>query len=108
MWPDDATKEHIEQTIKDRSPITHAANIKAPILMMSGTADPICPPNQNTMLEAKIKEAGTPVELALYEGEGHIFSKGSTLKDMEVRREKWFRKYLVEGGKRSCTGGNDP
>ena len=99
MWPDDATKEQIDEVIKDRSPVTHASNIKAPMLMMGGKTDPICPPNQCTMLEAKIREAGTPVELALYEGEGHIFSKGSTLKDMEVRRERWFRKYLVDGGK---------
>ena len=63
---------------------------------MGGDADPICPPNQNTLLADKVKESGTVVKLKLYEGEGHIFVKDSTLKDMEVRREAWFRKYLVD------------
>ena len=95
-WPADATEEEIQETIKDRSPITRASQIKAPILIMGGDIDPICPPNQQTMLAEKIKESGTTVELRMYEGEGHIFTKGTTLKDMEVKREAWFRKYLVD------------
>ena len=65
------------------------------MLIMGGDADPVCPPNQNTMLAEKIKEAGTTVDLKLYEGEGHMFLKCSTVRDMEVRREARFRKYLV-------------
>ena len=38
------------------------------------------------------------VELKIYEGEGHVFAKGSTLEDMEVRRERWFRRWLVGDG----------
>ena len=99
LWPNSMTKEQITEVIKERSPITYAANIKAPMLIIGGKDDPICPPNQNEMLEAKIKEFGTPVEIALYDGEGHMYTKGSTLKDVEIRRERWFRKYLVDGGK---------
>jgi hypothetical protein len=36
------------------------------------------------------------VEVHVYEGEGHIFQKGLSLRDMEVRREAWFREDLVE------------
>lgn len=74
-WPAHATDEQIEEATKDRSPITRASKIKAPILIMGGDVDPICPPNQNTLLADKIKESGTIVELKLYEGEGHIFVK---------------------------------
>ena len=98
-WPADASAEQIKEISKDRSPITRASKIKAPILLMGGDADPICPPNQNVMLADKIKESGTTVKLKLYEGEGHIFSKAETLKSMEVEREIWFRKYLVDESK---------
>jgi len=48
----------------------------------------------------KIKTEGSDgeertVELKIYDGEGHVFAKGSTLEDMEVRRERWFRRWLV-------------
>lgn len=85
--PADATKKQIEQTTKDRSPVTRVSKIKAPILIMGGDADPICPPNQNTLLAQKVKKSGTTVELKLYEEEGHISVKDSTLNDMEVKRE---------------------
>ena len=41
----------------------------------------------------KIERGGCTVEVHVYEGEGHIVQKGSSLKDMEVRCEAWFRKY---------------
>ena len=69
--------------------------IKAPMLILSGADDNIVPPNQAQMMADKIRKNGGTVELAIYPGEGHVFSKGTTLEDMEVRREAWFRKYLV-------------
>jgi dipeptidyl aminopeptidase/acylaminoacyl peptidase len=81
--------------LKERSPITHAADIAAPILIINGAGDAIVPPNQARQLAKKIEGTGTPVELVIYEGEGHIFSKGSTLEDIERRRYAWFEKYLA-------------
>jgi dipeptidyl aminopeptidase/acylaminoacyl peptidase len=43
-------------------------------------------------------DGGRTVELKIYEGEGHVFAKGTTLEDMEVRRERWFRRWLVGDG----------
>jgi dipeptidyl aminopeptidase/acylaminoacyl peptidase len=77
------------------SPVNHTASITAPMLILSGADDNIVPPNQAHMLADKIRAGGGTVEVAVYPGEGHIFGKGTTLHDMEVRREKWFRKYLV-------------
>jgi dipeptidyl aminopeptidase/acylaminoacyl peptidase len=65
------------------------------MLILSGEDDNICPPNQSQLMADRIKSNGGTVELATYPGEGHVFAKGTTLEDMEVRREKWFRKYLV-------------
>lgn len=65
------------------------------MLILSGADDNIVPPNQAHMMADKIKESGGIVEVVVYPGEGHIIGKGTTLEDMEVRREKWFRRYLV-------------
>lgn len=53
------------------------------------------PPNQAHLMAEKIQKGGGTVEVHVCEGEGHIFQKGSSLKNMEVRREAWFRRYLV-------------
>jgi dipeptidyl aminopeptidase/acylaminoacyl peptidase len=82
--------------IKDRSPITKASKIKAPLLIINGAEDPIVPPNQAQNLAKLVEEAGVPVELKVYESEEHIFSKGTTLADIERRRYAWFEKYLAD------------
>lgn len=82
--------------IEERNPIHWTRSIKAPILILSGGVDEIMPPNQANLMAEKFKTVGATVEVCAYEGEGHNFVKGSTLKDMEIRREAWFRKYLVD------------
>jgi dipeptidyl aminopeptidase/acylaminoacyl peptidase len=93
----DTPSEERKRIIEERSPIHWTENIKAPMLILSGEVDEIVPPNQAHLMAEKIKTGGGTVEVRVYEGEGHNFVKGSTLEDMEIRREAWFRKYLVEG-----------
>lgn len=96
MFDADTPSEDKERIIKERSPIHIANRIKAPLLILSGAADNIVPPNQAYMMADKVRAGGkSTVEVKVYDGEGHNFAQGSTLKDMEVRQEKWFRKYLV-------------
>ena len=61
-----------EAIIKDRSPITHAARIKAPLLIINGADDPIVPPNQAYNLAKLVKDSGVPVDVKVYDGEGHM------------------------------------
>ena len=80
--------------------INHTSRLKAPLLILSGAVDNIVPPNQAQLMADRINkegegDGGRTVELKIYEGEGHVFAKGSTLEDMEVRRERWFRRWLV-------------
>lgn len=96
LWQDGASKDQIQEAVKERSPITYASNTKAPMLIIGGKDDPICPPNQCEALQAKLQEAGVPVDMVLYPNEGHVYSRSDTLIDVEKRREAWFRKYLVK------------
>ncbi len=94
-WSDDATSVQIYEVLEDRSPISRAANIGTPILIICGNADPICPSNQSLMRADKIKKDGTTMEINLYRGEGHVFVKAETLQGMEVEQEVWFRRHLT-------------
>ena len=92
----DISPDEAKRIIEERSPIHWTQNIKAPIPILSREVDKIVPPNQAHLMAEKIQKGGGIIEVHVYEGEGHLFQKGSSLKDMEVRREAWFRKYLVE------------
>ncbi|KEF51277.1 uncharacterized protein A1O9_12627 [Exophiala aquamarina CBS 119918] len=82
--------------LKERSPLSHAAKITSPILIISGADDTVVPPNQAYLLAKLIKNAGTEVSLKIYDGEGHVFARGSTLSNIETWRYAWFRKYLAK------------
>ncbi|KAK6380710.1 hypothetical protein LTS17_004910 [Exophiala oligosperma] len=93
-FPPGTSKDDRERILKERSPINHASQVKAPTLIINGSDDAIVPPNQAYNLAEMIKAAGTEVEVKVYDGEGHIFSKGDTLSDIETRRFQWFERFL--------------
>jgi dipeptidyl aminopeptidase/acylaminoacyl peptidase len=61
-----------ETTIRDRSPVTHARHIKAPLLIINGADDAIVPPNQAYSLAKLVENSGATVEVKVYDGEGHM------------------------------------
>lgn len=95
-FPPGLTEKEQDAILKERSPLSHASRITSPILIISGADDGIVPPNQAYLLAKLIENAGTDVSIKVYDGEGHIFAKGSTLSDIETRRYAWFGKYLAK------------
>ncbi|MBF5059996.1 prolyl oligopeptidase family serine peptidase [Candidatus Neptunochlamydia vexilliferae] len=59
------------------SPLHHADQISAPLLLLQGSEDRVVPPNQSEML---IKALKTPVTYILFEGEGHGFRQAENIK----------------------------
>ena len=66
---------------RDRSPITHAARIRVPLLVLQGDADPVVSPAQVDGLVDAIRAAGGSVEYHRYPGEGHGWSRPETVTD---------------------------
>ncbi|RMG40079.1 MAG: S9 family peptidase [Methanobacteriota archaeon] len=81
-------------TYYERSPIFHAAEIEAPLLVLQGGKDPVVIPSQSERLVKKVK--GT-IEYKLYEDEGHGFSKKETLLDMYPRIDKFLTSHVLYG-----------
>ena len=66
---------------KQRSPINRVDEIKAPLLLLQGTEDPVVPASQTEAMYEALRANGNPVALKLYQGEGHRFRSAVNIKD---------------------------
>ncbi len=70
---------------EDRSPINFIDRIKAPILLIAGGNDVRDPSNEAQQVADAIKKKGGVVQLKIYQGEGHQFSRVETqIDEMKV------------------------
>jgi dipeptidyl aminopeptidase/acylaminoacyl peptidase len=92
-----------------RSPVAHVARLRAPLLLLQGTVDPVVLPNQAIMFEEAAKchlpkekrngsIADEAVKLVMYENEGHGFHLASSKKHSLEEQEAWWLRSLC--GKR--------
>jgi dipeptidyl aminopeptidase/acylaminoacyl peptidase len=81
-----------------RSPVTHAAAIKVPLLVVHGADDPAVPVAQAEALVQGVRNAGGTVEYQRYEHEGHGWKRASTIEDELARTERFLRTWVLERG----------
>ena len=79
---------------RERSPFFFLDQIRAPVQLMCGANDPRCPASESIAARDKLVELGKPVELILYEGEGHGFLKIETVLDSERKRVEFLARAL--------------
>jgi dipeptidyl aminopeptidase/acylaminoacyl peptidase len=82
---------------RDRSPVTHAAEIRVPLLVLQGDADNVVPPAQAQDVVEAVRGAGGTVDHHVYAGEGHGWRLPETMTD-ELERvhaflERWVLRY---------------
>jgi dienelactone hydrolase len=78
------------------SPVSRAADIRAPVLLMHGRQDARVPVMHATALAAAIRLAGGRCELVIYEDEGHRFVRPQNLANLRVRTLGFLRTALSE------------
>lgn len=92
VWDD---VEHL----RERSPITYAAQSKTPLLILHGKDDPRVDPGQSRTMYRHMKlRSQAPVRLVLYPGEGHGNRKAASRLDYALRMLQWFEHYLQGPG----------
>lgn len=79
----------------NRSPIMHASNIKAPVLILHGDSDNVVPVSQSHALAETIRRSGGTVEFHVYEGEGHGWRKPGTQRDELERIDGFLRRHVL-------------
>ena len=73
---------------RERSPSTHAASIRVPVLVLHGRDDRVVPVGQADALVQAIRAAGGTVESHRYDGEGHGWSHPDTVADAYRARRR--------------------
>ncbi|CAG6021196.1 unnamed protein product [Menidia menidia] len=78
----------------EKSPITHAAQIRAPVLLMLGGKDRRVSPHQGLELYKVLKSRGSPVRLLWFPEDGHSLSRVDTQTDCFLNTVLWLHQHL--------------
>ncbi|KAL1021386.1 hypothetical protein UPYG_G00012630 [Umbra pygmaea] len=81
-------------TMLQKSPIIHASQIKAPVLLMLGGKDRRVSPHQGLELYRSLKSRGTPVRLLWFDQDGHSLDHVNTQADCFLNIVLWFQQHL--------------
>ncbi|XP_035513474.1 S9 family peptidase [Morone saxatilis] len=78
----------------EKSPIRHAAQIKAPVLLMLGGRDKRVSPHQGLELYKALKSRALPVRLLWFPEDGHSLSRVDTQVDCFLNTVLWLQQHL--------------
>ena len=79
---------------RDQSPITFAANVKAPTLLLSDTGDAVVPIIQSYEYYHALKDSGVTVSFVAYPVSGHFPTDPVRAEDIYRRWVAWLDYYL--------------
>jgi dipeptidyl aminopeptidase/acylaminoacyl peptidase len=79
---------------RERSPLTHASKIRAPLLILQGANDPRVPRGEAEQVVTALREGGKMHEYHVYDGEGHGFRVTENRIDALRRTLDWFDRHL--------------
>jgi dipeptidyl aminopeptidase/acylaminoacyl peptidase len=94
------TLEHLED-LRRQSPMTYAARIRTPTLILHSEEDWRCPPEQAEQLFSLLRLVGTDVELVRFPGESHELTRTGAPRHRVERFEivlEWLGRHLRDGG----------
>lgn len=81
---------------REWSPLTHASQIRAPVLLLHGDKDDSVAIDQSERLVKALERADKTCEYHVYEGEGHGWRRLATQLDYVRRMETFLRHYVLE------------
>ncbi|MGD0573401.1 MAG: S9 family peptidase [Sedimentisphaerales bacterium] len=90
-WVGDRAKTYVEQ-----SPITYAANIRTPTLILSDTGDERVPITQSYKLYHALRDNGVPTKFIAYPTSGHHPKDPVRYRDIYRRWIEWLDQYLAQ------------
>ena len=87
------------QAYFDNSPITHAAKIKIPLLLIVGQKDFQVGVSQSMEFHLALRRLQKENVLLTYPNEGHVFGNAPSQTDATAKAGEWFDYYLKNGSR---------
>tara|TARA_B100000214_G_scaffold196217_1_gene142024 strand:+ start:816 stop:2735 length:1920 start_codon:yes stop_codon:yes gene_type:complete len=79
---------------RKRSPINNVNFINKPLILFHGLKDKVIKYDQSNSIKDELLKRQIPVDIHLFENEGHGFKDGKIKLDVLIKTEAFFRKYL--------------
>jgi dipeptidyl aminopeptidase/acylaminoacyl peptidase len=83
----------VPQAMREHSPLTRAAHIRTPTLILHATHDRRCPLPMGTMFYRALKSSGVETQMVLYPDEGHPIKQLPHQEDILRRVLAWFASH---------------
>lgn len=87
-WPWD-----VPRAMRARSPITFAASVRTPTLVLHSRDDRRCPLPMGLMFHKTLRARGVETEMVIYPGEPHAIRRPAHREDVLRRTLAWFRAH---------------
>ncbi|HET7571239.1 MAG TPA: prolyl oligopeptidase family serine peptidase [Gaiellaceae bacterium] len=79
----------------ERSPISAADRISAPLILLQGEVDSVVPADQAEAIAAVLRERGVEHEHHVYAGEGHLFARAENLAHALDAEDAFYSRVLA-------------
>jgi dipeptidyl aminopeptidase/acylaminoacyl peptidase len=83
----------VPQAMREHSPLTYAANVRTPTLILHAVSDRRCPLPMGRMFYRALQSAGVETRMVLYPEEGHPINQLPHQQDVLRRVLDWFAKH---------------
>lgn len=83
-----------EEILKERSPINHLDQLKAPMILFQGSEDRVVPPEVSREIAEVLRQKGIKTDYIEYPGESHGFRQLETKIDALNKESSFFRDVL--------------
>ncbi len=83
----------VPDAMRRHSPLTHAANVRTPTLILHSREDRRCPIAMGRMFHQALLARGVPTAMVVYPNEGHGIRQPRHREDVLRRTLAWFEKY---------------
>ncbi|HEV2758058.1 MAG TPA: prolyl oligopeptidase family serine peptidase [Acidimicrobiales bacterium] len=87
-WPDAA------DVYRERSPLSHADELAAPLIIFQGLDDKVVPPSQAEVLVDALRGGGLPFAYLTFEGEAHGFRQAATIRRVAEAELSFYGQVL--------------
>ena len=95
LWYIGGTPWENPEAYRERSSMTHIANVETPTLLLHGLEDPTCTEPQSMMFFAALKDRGVPTRYLRFPRERHGFREPRHQRRRDIEEIRWMQEHVL-------------